>query len=314
MAKPLVRSFTIGKEAVKIPAIGLGTWQSPKGEVRNAVSVAIKAGYRHIDCAAIYGNEAEVADGIKDSGVDRKQLWLTSKLWNTHHSPDKVEPALDASLKRLGTDYLDLYLIHWPVAFKDAPSKQRPDQKIVLDDALTKDPMPTWRAMEELVKKGKVKYIGISNFTIEKAQKLYDAATIKPTFNQVELNPACAQPELLAWAKKTGIILEAYSPLGSTGAVYRDDPVFRDIAKEHGVDPANILISWQVERGCVVLPKSVTPSRIISNFIDVKLKPEELAKIDEYVLTLPQVRQVDPSKGWGVKIFDDSVLDEKAKL
>ncbi|KAK4701722.1 hypothetical protein P7C70_g4511, partial [Phenoliferia sp. Uapishka_3] len=318
----------------KIPAVGLGTWQSPKGEVRNAVKVAIQAGYRHIDCAAIYKNESEVGEGIIDSGIPRSELWLTSKLWNNAHKPDQVEPALNDSLQKLGTDYLDLYIIHWPVAFSVDPSKAN-GYKPEIDWELTRDPMQTWRVLESLVKKGKLRNIGISNFTAEKAQKLYDQvlplplpsyhsptdslgpkASIKPAVNQVELSLQCPQPDLLAWAKKTGVLLQAYSPLGSTGATHRDDPVVKEIAATHKVDPANILISWQVQRGAVVLPKSVTESRIIANFKDVELTKAEVEKLEKRSMELPFVRAVDPSEAWGVTIYEsgEAKPKEKSKL
>ncbi|KAM0752646.1 Aldo/keto reductase [Meredithblackwellia eburnea MCA 4105] len=286
-----------------IPAVGLGTWQSKKGEVRAAVKCAIaEGGYRHIDGAAIYKNEDEVGEGIKDAGVPRKELFVTSKLWNSDHDPSKVEAALDASLSRLSLDYLDLYLMHWPVAFVKDGTKAN-GYKPTIDWKHTEDPMPTWRAMEELVRKGKCRHIGISNFTVEKAQKLFDAATIKPVVNQVELNPGCPQPDLLAWSKKTGVLLESYSPLGSTGAGYRDDPVVKEIAAAHKVDPANVLISWQVARGCVVLPKSVTPSRIVANFQDVNLTKDEVDRLEKHATSQPFKRAVDPGKNWGVDIF-----------
>ncbi|KAL8293593.1 hypothetical protein RQP46_000294 [Phenoliferia psychrophenolica] len=247
------KTFTLSGTGGKIPAVGLGTWQSPPGQVRDAVKVAIQSGYRHIDCAAIYRNENEVGEGIKDSAVND-------------------------SLKRLGTSYLDLYIIHWPVAFSVNPSKANP--KPTIDRALTLDPEPTWRVLESLVQSGKVRNIGISNFTAQKAQALYDKATIKPAVNQVELSLGCPQPALLEWAKQTGVLLQAYSPLGSTGATHRDDPVVMAIAKAHGCDPANVLISWQVQRGCVVLPKSVTASRIVSNFKSVELSASDVAKLE----------------------------------
>ncbi|ORY77579.1 NADP-dependent oxidoreductase domain-containing protein [Leucosporidium creatinivorum] len=298
----LGRTFSIGTHGLKIPAVGLGTWNSAPGQVRTAVATAIAAGYRHIDCAAIYQNESEVGQGIKDAGVAREKLWLTSKLWNSSHSPERVELALDETLKNLGVSYLDLYLMHWPVAFAKG---KREDGKPNIDWALTEDPLPTWRALEALVESGKVKHIGISNFTIGRAKRLLAQAKIKPVVNQVELNLRCAQPELVAWSKANGILLEAYSPLGSTGAPQLEDEVVQEIAKAHKVDPANVLISWQIQRGLVVLPKSVTPSRIKSNFQDVELTSAEVDKLEARAKELGESRTVDPSKGWGVKIFED---------
>lgn len=190
-----------------------------------------------------------MGQGIKDAGVAREQLWLTSKLWNSFHRPEQVEGAVNESLRLLGTTYLDLYIIHWPVAFSVDPTKAN-GYKPTLDQRLTEDPMPTWRALEALVKKGTLKNIGISNFTKAKAQKLYDQAVIKPAVNQVrqvnlarpprplltlavnqvELSLGCPQPDLVEWSKKSGVLLESYSPLGSTGATHRDDPVVRRFA------------------------------------------------------------------------------------
>ncbi|KAM0791867.1 hypothetical protein ACM66B_004124 [Microbotryomycetes sp. NB124-2] len=299
----LGRAFSIGTAGAKIPAVGLGTWQSDPGLVRKAVSTAIKAGYRHIDCAWIYKNENEVGQGIKDSGIDRKDLFLTSKLWNSSHSPERVEKALDETLNNLQVSYLDLYLMHWPVAFGQGKT---PSGKPNIDWNLTDDPLPTWRALEALVDKGKVKHIGISNFTVSRAKYLLNKAKIKPAVNQVELNLHCAQPELVQWCLSNGILVESYSPLGSTGAPQMDDPVVKELAEKYNVGPANILISWQVERGCICLPKSVTPERIVSNFKDVKLSKEDVDKINERAKEFGTKRTVDPSKAWGVNIFDDS--------
>ncbi|GAA5909634.1 glycerol 2-dehydrogenase (NADP(+)) GCY1 [Sporobolomyces salmoneus] len=298
----LGKAFNVGTKGLKIPAIGLGTWKSSPGEVANAVKVAIQAGYRHIDCAAIYGNEGEVGQGIKNGGVPREQLFITSKLWNAEHSPSRVGPALDKTLSDLGLDYLDLYLMHWPVAFGEGRTK---DDKPNIDWDLTNDVHPTWEAMENLVESGKVKNIGISNFTIPKMEKLFSKAKIRPAVNQVELNLQCAQPELVAWAAKNDILLEAYSPLGSTGAPQLEDPVVQEIAKAHNTQPANVLISWQVARGIVCLPKSVTPDRIRSNFEDIELSKEEVAKLEKQAATFGTKRTVDPSEGWGVKIWED---------
>ncbi|GAA5868949.1 hypothetical protein JCM16303_000314 [Sporobolomyces ruberrimus] len=298
----LGKVFQIGTKGLKIPAVGLGTWQSAPGEVANAVKVAIQAGYRHIDCAAIYGNEGEVGQGIKAGGVARDQLFITSKLWNSEHHPDRVGPALDKTLSDLGLDHLDLYLMHWPVAFGEGKTSEG---KPNIDWDLTNDVSPTWAAMEKLVESGKVKEIGISNFTIPKMEKLLEKAKIKPAVNQVELNLQCAQPELVAWAAKNDILLEAYSPLGSTGAPQLEDSVVKEIAKAHNTQPANVLISWQVARGIVCLPKSVTPERIRSNFEDIELSKEEVAKLEERAASFGTKRTVDPSEAWGVKIWED---------
>ncbi|KDE07723.1 alcohol dehydrogenase (NADP+) [Microbotryum lychnidis-dioicae p1A1 Lamole] len=308
----LGRNFTLGSSAIKIPAVGLGTWQSEPGQVRKAVASAIKVGYRHIDAAWIYGNEVEVGQGIVDSQISRSDLFITSKLWNSFHSPERVEKALDETLHNLGVGYLDLYLMHWPVAFGKGKAEDGKSPKV--DQELTKDPMPTWRAMENLVDSGKVKNVGISNFSIERAKKLLEQARIKPAVNQVELNLRCSQPELVKWSKENGILLEAYSPLGSTGAPQLEDEVVQAIAKAHNVGPANVLISWQVQRGIVCLPKSVTPKRIEDNFKDIELTPQEMEKLEARSKELGHTRTVDPSRAWGVDIFGEGSHKKKRKL
>jgi len=288
----------------KIPSVALGVWQAGKGEVGQAVKTALKAGYRHIDDAWIYRNEEEVGQAIRDSGVPRKDIWITSKLWNDMHKPEDVEPALDDSLKMLGVDYLDLYLIHWPVAFKKG--RTDPDGKPVVDMDLTDDPYPTWQALEKMVDKGKIRNIGISNFNIRRIQNL-TANNLKypPAVNQVELNFWNPQPELLSWAEDNNLLLEAYSPLGSTQQVKKtlEVPEIQEVAKELGITPAQAVISWHVQRGTVVLPKSVTPSRVEENFRIVKLPDENFKKIETAATSHKPKRVVKPN--WGVDIFED---------
>ncbi|KAI0725354.1 NADP-dependent oxidoreductase domain-containing protein [Fomitopsis betulina] len=286
----------------KIPSVALGVWQAAPGEVGAAVKTALNAGYRHIDGAWIYRNEEEVGKAIKDSGVSRNDLWLTSKLWNTFHAPEDVEPALDESLSKLGTDYLDLYLIHWPVAFGKGTSD--------VDEALTADPYPTWQKLEELVEKGKIRNIGISNFNIPRVKNLTaNNLKIHPAVNQVELNFWNPQPELLAWSKENGLLLEAYSPLGSNKQVKEtlSQPAVRKIADTLGITPAQAVISWHVQRGTVVLPKSVTPSRVEENYKVFPLPDELFEKLENAAASHPPQRVVNPSKGWrlGYDVFDD---------
>ncbi|GAA5974343.1 hypothetical protein JCM11641_006749 [Rhodosporidiobolus odoratus] len=293
----LGKAFQIGSKGLKIPAVGLGTWKSQPGEVRDAVKVALDTGYKHIDCAWAYKNENEVGQGIKDAAVKREDLWITSKLWNAFHRPEDVAPALEETLDHLNVGYLDLYLMHWPVAFGRGQTK---DGKPEIDGELTQDVLPTWRAMEELVESGKVKHIGISNFTVGRTRKLLEQARIKPAVNQVELNLHCAQADLVKWHQDNGVLIESYSPLGSTGAPQMQDPVVLEIAEKHKVNPANVLICWQVARGVVVLPKSVSPERIRTNFEDVQLSVEDVDKLEKRAVELGMQRTVDPSEGWGV--------------
>ncbi|KAH7927674.1 Aldo/keto reductase [Leucogyrophana mollusca] len=290
----------------QIPSVALGVWQAGKGEVGSAVKTALKAGYRHIDGAWIYRNEAEVGDALKESAIPREDLWLTSKLWNTFHAPEDIEPTLDETLSMLGTDYLDLYLIHWPIAFKKEGSN-------VLDKDLTADPYPTWKKLEEMVDKGKVKNIGISKSYQTCHCRIQNLTAnplkYKPAVNQVELNFWNPQPELLQWSKENGLLLEAYSPLGSNKQVGESlsVPEVKDIACKLGITPAQVIISWHVQRGTIVLPKSVTASRIVENY-DVFEIPQDLFERLEAAATAhtPQ-RVVNPSRGWGLPfdVFDD---------
>jgi diketogulonate reductase-like aldo/keto reductase len=279
----------------------LGVWRAQPGEVGDAVKAALQTGYRHIDGAWIYGNEAEVGKALKDSGVARKDIWLTSKLWNSFHQPSDVEKALDESLTNLGTDYLDLYLMHWPVAFKkDSKSNE-------VDFDLTENPYPTWQKLEEMVAKGKVRNIGISNFNIRRIQNLTaNPLKIKPAINQVELSYWNPQPELVAWSKHNGILLEAYSPLGSQDKV-KDTlsiPEVKKIATELGITPAQAHISWQLQRGVVVLPKSVHANRIQENFKVAPLPIHAFEIMEKLATSHKPERAVNPSKSWGVDIFN----------
>ncbi|KAI3621341.1 aldo-keto reductase [Moniliophthora roreri] len=292
--------YTLNNGA-KIPSVALGVWQAGKGEVGPAVKTALNAGYRHIDGAWIYRNEKEVGAALRESGVPRDQVWLTSKLWNSFHAPEDVEPALDESLAKLGTDYLDLYIIHWPLALKKDGTPY--------DKDLTENPYPTWQALERLVEKGKVKNIGVSNFNIRRVQNLTaNPLKIQPAVNQVEINYWFPQPELLEWSKKSGILLEAYSPLGSSKRVSDslNVPVVKEIAAELGITPAQVIISWHVQRGTVVLPKSVTPCRVEENIHITKLPDELFEKLEKAATSHKPERGSNPSKSWGLDfdIFD----------
>ncbi|KAL4951701.1 NADP-dependent oxidoreductase domain-containing protein [Aspergillus filifer] len=307
----LKRTFKLNT-GYEIPAVGLGTWQSKPNEVKEAVEAALKIGYRHIDAAAVYGNEREVGNGIKASGVPREEIFLTSKLWNTHHKPQHVEEAVDKSLSDLQTDYLDLYLIHWPVAFRHSNATIQPvDEKTGLVDVIDVPIKDTWAALETMVEKGKIRSIGVSNFTVEKIEELLKTAKIPPSVNQIEAHPYLQQRKLLEWSKEKGILVTGYSPLGNN--IYNiprtvDDPLIIDLAKSLNKDPAQVLISWAVQRGTAALPKSVTPARIQSNFEDFVLPDDAF----EAVQSLERHQRMNFPARLGVDIFGE-VGEESVK-
>ncbi|KAL3458791.1 NADP-dependent oxidoreductase domain-containing protein [Aspergillus heterothallicus] len=289
----------------QIPAIGLGTWRSEPGQVRQAVSFALKNGYRHIDAALIYGNEHEVGQGIKDSGVPRKDIFITSKLWNTHQP--SVAEGLQKTLDALGTDYLDLYLIHWPVRLVPNESSDllpvNPDGTRSVDRSW--DQKETWRQMEEVYKAGKVKAIGVANWSIPYLEDLKTKWTVIPAVNQVELHPFLPQHALKDWCDSHGILLEAYSPLGSQGAPLASDPAIQQIATKNNVSPATVLISYHVNRGVVVLPKSVNEDRILSNSKIIALSREDMDVLNGLAKQQGKAKRLNtPLFGWDLG-FDD---------
>jgi len=251
----------------EIPAIGLGTWQSGPNEVRNAVCAALKAGYRHIDTALAYGNENEVGLGIKDSGVPREEIWITTKLDNPWHK--RVEEGIQSSLQSLGVDYVDLYLMHWPSSTDPAD----PTLKTHYSDWNFID---TWRELEKLPASGRVKNIGVSNFGITNLEKLLPTCKIIPAVNQIELHPNNPSPKLVKYLAEKGIHATAYSCLGSTDSPLVKDQTLAAIAKKHGKSIQQVLLVWGLQHGFSVIPKSVTESRIIANFdLDGLVLPEE---------------------------------------
>lgn len=270
-SKQTTHTFTLNTGA-KIPAVGLGTWQSAPHEVTSAVKAALEKGYRHIDTAAAYGNEKDVGAGIKQSGVPREQIWLTTKLDN--HCHKHVEQSLKQSLENLGTDYLDLYLMHWPA------SVDWDDKKKIYSDWTFVD---TWREMQKLLDTGKVKNIGVSNFTQANLEKLLNHPDTKvvPAVNQIELHPCNPSPKLVEYNTSKGIHSTAYSCLGSTDSPLYKNKELLSIAESKGKTPQQVLLLWNLQQGRSVIPKSVTPSRIEANFqLDGwSLSDEEVSKI-----------------------------------
>lgn len=244
-------------DGARIPQVGLGVWQTPNDEAAPAVKAALSAGYRHVDTAAVYENEEGVGEGIRQSGIDRSEIYLTTKLWNTEQGYDQTLKAFDASLKRLGTDYVDLYLIHWPSAHRG----------LFVD---------TWKAFVKLKEEGRAKSIGVSNFYPEHIEKIVAQTGVVPVINQIELHPDFQQREARAFHEKHGIATQSWSPLGQGKLL--GHPAIADIATKLGRTPAQVIIRWHIDNGLVVIPKSVTPSRINENFkvFDFKLSAEDL--------------------------------------
>ncbi|MFI6725749.1 aldo/keto reductase [Streptomyces sp. R-74717] len=269
-----VPSITLNN-GVEMPQLGFGVWQVPDDEAAKAVATAIESGYRSIDTAAIYENEEGTGRAVAASGVAREELFVTTKLWNADQGYDSTLRAFDTSLDKLGLDYVDLYLIHWPVPAKDAY-------------------IDTYKAFEKIYSEGRAKAIGVSNFLPEHLERLLGETSVVPVINQIELHPQLQQAESRAFHTKHGIATEAWSPLGQ-GKGLLEVPTVVAIAQKHGRTPAQVVLRWHIQTGNVVIPKSVTPSRIVEN-LDVfgfELDADDLAAF----AALDEGKRLGPNPG-----------------
>lgn len=258
-----VPSVTLNN-GVRMPQLGLGVFLVPNNEAVKSVSTALEAGYRLIDTAAAYGNEEGVGEAIRRSGIPREEIFVTSKLWNSDHGYDSAIKGFQTSLDKLRMDYLDLYLIHWPVPMR----------------GLATD---TWKGLEQVYRSGRVKAIGVSNFTIEHLEQLSQETETVPAVDQVELHPTFTQKDLRQYARDHGIQVESWYPLGGQGSkdALLSLPLLVDLAKKHGKTPAQIVLRWHIQLRLVVIPKSTNPGRIRENadIFDFELSREEMAAI-----------------------------------
>ncbi|KAI1498912.1 Aldo/keto reductase [Biscogniauxia marginata] len=292
-----------------IPQLGLGTWLSDRDKVAHAVEFALDSGYNHIDAALIYRNEDQTGNGILAANVSREDIWVTSKLWNSDHRPDEAAAAIAKSISDLGVGYLDLYLIHWPVAFVPGGGTELDKDTTIID---------TWRALENLVRAGLTRYIGISNFAKKDVQTIIDICTICPYAHEFETHPYLQQQDFVDFHKEIGVKVIAYSPLANTNPIYHKDlkPILKDpfwveLANKKSATVAQAVLAWGAQRGTIVIPRSVQERHIKENYgaLEITFTDEEIkaiAKQDK------KVRLNNPGKNWGVKLFAD--LDDPTNL
>ncbi|KAG5635650.1 hypothetical protein H0H81_010520 [Sphagnurus paluster] len=315
----------------ELPQIGLGTWLSKPKEVEHAVEYAVRNGYRHLDLAMIYQNQDEVGAALKKvipSVVKREELFITSKLWNSGHQAAEAEKELDETLRQLGIDYLDLYLVHWPIAFPPGNGLNPPHATKEGETAIDTETslVETWKAMIALPK-SKVKAIGVSNFTVAQLEGIIAATGIVPAVNQIEAHPLLPQDDLVAYCKSKNIHITAYSPLGNNligKPKLTEHAVVLEVAQKLNATPAQVLVAWGAHRGYSVIPKSVQEERIISNFKQVELSQEDYDKISAIGhgnYTRPSTNAVWDDRfnipftykpKWDVNIFDEPVEKDAA--
>ncbi|CAJ2512273.1 Uu.00g052880.m01.CDS01 [Anthostomella pinea] len=293
----------------EIPPFGLGTWLSDKDKVAHAVEFALKSDYNHIDAALIYSNEDQTGKGIAAAKVPRDKIWVTSKLWNAHHRPDEATAAINQSVSDLGVGYLDLYLMHWPVAFVPGEGDKLDEDTTIVD---------TWWAMENLVRANLTRHIGISNFAKTDVEKIMDVCTICPYAHEFETHPYLQQQAFVDFHREIGVKVIAYSPLANTNPTYHKDikPIMEDafwvdLAKTKNATVAQAVLAWGLQRGTVVIPKSVHEKYITENqgALEVSFTDEEM---DEIAKQDKKARMNNPGKSWGVKLFAD--LDDPTQL
>lgn len=330
---------TANEKTIAIPTVGFGTWASGKQVwAKDSVLEALKQGYRHLDCAWMYGVDGPVGQAIRESGIPREEIFVTSKFWPHFGHPDNVELCLDKILEAMGLDYLDLYLAHWPTVWKPAsrealqksfsgPDASREDKGQVYEDDkpvmdwehCTKNIaekmghqgsfIPTWKAMQECVRKGKAKAVGVSNFSTKEIKELLPhAQDIPVSCNQVECHPWLPQRQMVDFANQHGIVITCYSPFAgqkADGATLLKDEKVLELAKKNNMDVGQLLQSWAVQRGTVPLGKSATQSRIKSNLEVRKLSDEDMKALDDLEIANGEGRTIDFTEAWGVPLYQE---------
>ncbi len=264
-----MQTYLTMNNAQRIPCLGFGTWQAPDGEIAaQSVLAALDAGYRHIDTAAIYGNECGVGAALAQTSVPREEIFVTTKVWNTMRGKEKTLQAFEESMEKLQLDYIDLYLVHWPASEKHYPGEWQ---------ALNAS---TWEAMEEILASGRARAIGVSNFMPEHLDALMETAKVTPCINQIEYHPGYMQEETVAACERYGIAVEAWSPLGCGGLI--NNPLLLSLGEKYGKSAAQICIRWCLQNNTLPLPKSVTPSRVVENFDvwDFTISDEDMATLN----------------------------------